>query len=335
MRPEIVPFGPEHLDGAAQLLATRVERDCARIPGFDARFTDPSEARGYLQARRDGGGASGVVALQNGRLVGYLLAHTNPSAGMLLPHRTAYTRTFDHAASGDIPAGLYQLMYATLSPAWLAAGHFCHAVFTPVGDVAARDAWVSLGFGEDLMFGRRAIIPVPDLARPSGLEIRRGGIEDLPDVTRLYDDLFRHHARVPSYLPYLPEYEAERRSEVEAGLADPAIAYWLGCRDGRALGVQVFRRLGTSMPPLVGVVPESAVWLGAAQTEAHARGSGIGSALLARGLAWAQAEGYSVCAVSWSTGNLVADAFWRRHDFQPYLARLVRVVDPRIAWARG
>jgi GNAT superfamily N-acetyltransferase len=335
MRPEIVPFGPEHLDGAAELLVARVERDCARIHGFDTRFTDPSAARGYLQSRQDGGGASGVVALQDGRLVAYLLAHTDPSPpDVSLPHRTAIIRTFDHAASGDDPAGLYQLMYAALSPAWLAAGYFCHEIYTPVGDVAARDAWVSLGFGEHLIFARRAIIPVPDLAPPSGVEIRRGRIEDLPEVTRLFDDMWRYFALAPSYLPYLPEFEAGRRSEAEAGLADPAKAYWLAYRDGRALGAQVYERL-PAISFLAGAIPKGDVFLGSAQTEAQARGTGIGSALLARGLAWAQAEGYSCCTLPWHTGNIVADAFWRRHGFQPYLVRLVRLVDPRIAWARG
>jgi GNAT superfamily N-acetyltransferase len=225
-------------------------------------------------------------------------------------------------------------MYAALSPAWLAAGYFCHSVITPVGDGAMRDAWVSLGFGEDCLFARRAIAPVPDVAPPPGVEIRRGGTEDLEEVIRLVDDLWRHHAQAPAYVPYLPEYEAERRREHEAGLADPAIAYWLAYRDQRPLGLQIFEEVGESAP-WVGVMPARNAYLAWAQTEPHARGSGIGSALLAHGLAWAQSEGYADCAIAWAPASLVADAFWRHHGFQPCQSRLVRQVDPRIAWARG
>lgn len=332
MRTEIVPFGSEHLDAAAELLAARVRQDRVRIPSLDPQFTDAAKAWGYLQTRRDGGGASGVVALQDGRLVAYLLASTHPTRAPVLPHRTAMTRWLDHAAGGENPGELYRMMYATLSPAWLRAGHICHAVFTVVGDSVVRDAWVSLGFGEELISGRRAITPVLDAPTPNGVEIRRGTLEDLDEVSRLLDDLLRYHARAPSYIPYIPELQAGLRSEAAAGLADPAKAYWLAYRNGRALGFQEFERLGANRAT-AGATSERDVHLYIAQTEPAARGTGIGSALLARGLAWAQAEGYTDCAAEWVQGNLLADFFWRRRGFQPYLIRLVRLIDPRIAWA--
>jgi GNAT superfamily N-acetyltransferase len=334
MRAEIVPFNAEHLDAAAELLAARVKRDCVCVPGLNARFSDSTEARAYLQTRWNDVRATGVVAIINGRLAGYLLASTRTSMDLSLPHRRAITRYLDYAARVENQPELYRAMYAALSPAWLAAGYFCHAVVTLASDVIARDAWVSLGFGEDLLFARRGLTPVPETVLNRDVEIRRGGVEDLEEVTRLIEDLWRYHSRSAAYVPYLPDDAGTRKRENEAGLADPTMAYWVACQDQRVLSVQVQGTVGANAN-LAGVMPDGDVYLVFAHTEPHARGCGIGTALLARGLAWAAADRHTGCAVGWMTGNLVADAFWRRHGFQPYLSRLARLVDPRIAWARG
>jgi GNAT superfamily N-acetyltransferase len=270
-----------------------------------------------------------MVALQDGRVVAYLLAATYPTLAPITPLRSAIADWHDHAASGENAGELYRMMYAALSPAWLRSGHVFHGIFTPVGDGVVRDAWVSLGFGEELLFGRQPIAPMEDAPTPPGVEIRRGTKEDVDEAWRLVNDMFQYHARVPSYIPYLSELEGERRKEAELRLADPAQAYWLAYRDGRALGVQIFERLAM----LRGAIPEGDIYLDIAQTEPAARGTGIGTALLAHGLAWAQAEGYTHCTVGWFSNNLSSDAFWRRRGFRPYLVRLVRLIDPRIAWA--
>ena len=70
--PTVVPFAADHLEAAAALLAARHRADRARAPELPARFAAASEARAVLRSLL-GEGNSGVAALRDGRLEGYLL----------------------------------------------------------------------------------------------------------------------------------------------------------------------------------------------------------------------------------------------------------------------
>ena len=72
-----------------------------------------------------------------------------------------------------------------------------------------------------------------------------------------------------------------------------------------------------------------------AGTRESFRGRGIGRALTQHGLREARAAGYTVCETDWRSANLEAARMWPRQGFQPVAYRLVRRLDPRIAWANG
>ena len=52
-----------------------------------------------------------------------------------------------------------------------------------------------------------------------------------------------------------------------------------------------------------------------------------------RWTAAAAAAGFHLCIADWRTTNVEAARFWPRLGFQPAAYRLVRKIDPRIAWA--
>jgi GNAT superfamily N-acetyltransferase len=79
--------------------------------------------------------------------------------------------------------------------------------------------------------------------------------------------------------------------------------------------------------------PDRCLHIDEAFTESTERGGGVGSRLLDAALAEAREEGYEWCSVSWRTANLEADRFWRGNGFRPVYYRLLREIDPRIAWA--
>src|SRR5262249_27137570 len=153
------PFSAVHLDDAARLLSARVQRDCACEPHLNARFADPAAARMHLHDRLETADAGGVVALHRGNLAGYLLAGYAP-ARMGFPQRRVVIRYHDYAAYDEDGDDLLRALYAALSPTWLARGHFGHLVQTPVADRETRDAWISLGFGQEFVACRRAIVPI-------------------------------------------------------------------------------------------------------------------------------------------------------------------------------
>ena len=71
--PEVVPFGDEHLEDAAALLAARHARHRQAEPLLSERYEDPAAARAEIELAWRADGASGAAALRDGRLAGYLI----------------------------------------------------------------------------------------------------------------------------------------------------------------------------------------------------------------------------------------------------------------------
>ena len=75
---EILSFSDEHLDAAAALLAERHRRHRLAEPLLPARFEEPGAARSELAAVWHADGASGAVALELGRVTGFLVGAPRP-----------------------------------------------------------------------------------------------------------------------------------------------------------------------------------------------------------------------------------------------------------------
>jgi ribosomal protein S18 acetylase RimI-like enzyme len=62
---------------------------------------------------------------------------------------------------------------------------------------------------------------------------------------------------------------------------------------------------------------------------------GIGRALTNHGLTYAFEKGYRNCLTDWRSTNLLSSRFWPSQGFRPVAYRLIRRIDPQIAWAKG
>ena len=271
----------------------------------------------------------GVVALRDGRAVGYLLGSLRTP-----PHVSYRYVTVSYAGAAVDPAletvdgrEVYREMYAAVATQWVAAGCFAHYVCTPAQDRLAVDAWFSLDFGQDNTLAVRDTLPPERMEAASDIEIRRAGPEDIDTAVRLEDGLRRYQAGSPVFVPYPPERQAGLPALNEQLLADPAIGCWLAYRDGRAVGMQVFAPTPEGWMNL----PERSIAVEHAYTEEEERGSGVGMALLRHGLAWAREAGFERCVVDWETPNLLASRFWQRTGFRPLSFWLCRRVDERSA----
>lgn len=327
----IEPFAEAHLDGAAELLATRHRANRARMTALPARFDGVAAAREVIRAAMEKPDAAGVVAVRGGRMTGYLLG-----APLLAPprKRSAWVDLAGHAAVGDDAAEVYRSMYAALAPRWVAAGCFMHYVMVPALDEVAHAAFWSLGFGQEQAHAIRSTAPTPDQAVPAdssdrNIEIRRGGPEDQAELLRLAVQLPYHQAAAPVFAAALPEFIEQTRAGHTALLAEPAAAYWLARRDGWLVSFMLFEEA----EPGSLIAPDGCVELVVGVTDEAARGSGVGGLLLTHAMAWAREAGYAWCLADWRTANLPAARFWSRHGFRPMAYRLHRAVDERIAWA--
>jgi hypothetical protein len=217
MAPLIAPLTASHLAAAAALLAARHRADYRRALELPPIFEDPEATRPLIAAVLDQPGSAGVAAIEDGRVVGFLLAEAvmpPPAAfwaGFLRPRamRIPYE---GFAAAGPAALDLYWAMYAALAPRFVARACLAHYIEVQAGDADALEAWNSLGFGRDTTLAVRSTGPFEAAESGEGIAIYQAGPEDIDVVMRLIDGLGRHHATSPIFVPYPSETLPARAS---------------------------------------------------------------------------------------------------------------------------
>jgi GNAT superfamily N-acetyltransferase len=76
------------------------------------------------------------------------------------------------------------------------------------------------------------------------------------------------------------------------------------------------------------------LYLSVAATKPQARGRGVSTVLTWYGLAQARKDSFEICYTNWISPNLLASRFWPRFGFKDVAYRLVKRIDPMIAWAK-
>lgn len=335
----IRPFATEHVEPAAALLAARHRRDRVWSPSLRAEYEDPAATLPLLQELLAPETMEGVVALREGRVVGYLLgapaleAPTRTFAGVMHP-RAADIQYAGHAVDPVDGAAVLPRLYAALSERWVARGLVGHYVTVPAGRDQA-EIWADLGFGRFIAAGVRPTTP-PDepAARPDAdIDVRRATGDDEDAVQALVEELLRSFADPPIFVPFLPETAAARSRLVADHLADPASPVWLAFANGRLVGMQMYEEPASPLwhqSPLESA-PES-VYLFLACTAPEARSMGVGAALFARSMAWAREAGYDACGIHFLTASRAAP-FWTGLGFQTVSYWMRRFIDERATWA--
>ncbi len=337
MSATIRPIEKEHLEDAAKLLAARHARDRAREPALPAAFESPDVVRPLLERLLSRPGGGGMIALQKGEPAGYLMqAPLLPSPMQMLaqfyPPRSMTVPYQGHALAPGEDASLYRELYAALAGTWVANGYFDHFISVPAHDVAARDAWDSLGFAREITCAARAVEEPPAglTAHQPELEIHQAGPEDIDVIDALGEALWQHHAQPPILAPFLREAQQEERETTLELLADPGNAHFVAYHGGRPLAMTTFMKEGF-LPALL--TPEACIYLFQGIVYPQAQRGGVGKTLLAHAMRWAQEQGHRWCALHVYAANISGAAFWFGNGFRPLEHRLRRHVDERIAWA--
>jgi GNAT superfamily N-acetyltransferase len=324
---EFVPFSKEHWDRAAVLLSSMHRANRGREPRLPACYEDAASACEVIEKTCAAG--SGIVAIRDGQVVGYVSAvlevdHAMERIVVVLPSGAAI-------ASGEA-AELYREMYAAAAERWVANGYFTHFVHVAARDSEAVRAWFSLGFGRYSLYNWRDLSPV---AGPEAeIVIRRVGPETLDDEWPLRDGLRRYNASSPILHPLIWRQGAELTRTIEAeraSMADEKNAYFLAYQGDKAVAVMIFE---PPQPDYI-LTPDGSAYLSIAFVDDAARAGGVGAAIVNRGFAWAREQGYTLCTVGYYSPNLLGARFWQGKGFQPLGFCLERRLDERIAWAKG
>jgi GNAT superfamily N-acetyltransferase len=312
----IAPMRPDHLEYAAALAAARYRALCAQVPIMPARYGERDTLLPMLQNVLDAGPA--VVALDGPHLVGFMTGSPIPS---FRQHPAVISPEWGNGAEPADSARIYEAMYSRLSAEWVADGRVVHIVVALAHDRDAIDELHWMGFGRIVGDAVRDLTPVPE----AGLapEIRRAGPGDVQSVTRLEAALTEHLAAPPVFrMGFAPGTQEEALAYLE----DPSNAIFLATREGNVIA---YLLIGPASDDAATIIyDEGTASITGAFTVPSARGAGVATALLNRGLAWAREQGYVRCAVDFETMNPEARRFWLRY-FSPVSFGLEREVDAR------
>ncbi len=312
----IQPFSEEHLDAAAELLEQRHARHVDAEPLLAKEVDFRAEIEDLL-ARE---GTSGVVAIREGRPVGYLLGVSRDEDAW---GPNVWVEAAGHAV--EEPEDLRDL-YAAVAGDWVDQGRTGHYVLVPAGDAGLVDAWFRLSFGAQHAHGIQEVPPKPDVRMPPGVEIRRPSADEVEELIAVDLALPEHQAKAPVFSRRPPPGREESRREWLETLASDEEHVLIGYLDGRPVACWSYVPLERSGEHKGLTQAQNAAFLGFASTLPEARGSGIGIALTDAGFVWAAEQGYSVMVTDWRETNLLASRFWPRRGFRRTFLRLYRSI---------
>ena len=316
-RLEVIPFSEEHLGDAAALLAERHRRHRAAEPLLSARYENAADAREEVEALARTDGASGVVALREGRAVAFLVGIRRRD-DVWGPN--VWIEPAGHAAER---AEDVRDMYGAAAAGWVDEGRTRHYAVVPATDAALVDAWFRLSFGQQHAFGIREVPEAPDSAEA----VREADERDVDALVALTPLLGEHQGRSPVFSAGMPpEDEQDLRREILEDIASKETGNLVAERDGQIVGAFDVVPVEMSSVHSGPARPERTALLSWAATVPDVRGSGAGLALTAGTLAWARSHGYETLVTDWRVTNLLSSRFWPARGFRTSFLRLYRSI---------
>ena len=314
-RLEIRPFSDEFLVPAGELLAARQRAHRAAEPLLPAEYEDPTAAQAEIEALLALDHASGVVALRDGRPVGYLIGARKSDK---IWGANVWVELAGHAV--EEPEDVRDL-YAAAAKAWVDEDERPrHYVLAPATDPALLEAWSRVGFGQMHAYG---IQETPEGRWPDG--VRLATEADLDAMVEIEPVLVTHQEQSPVFARGLElPSEEELRADLLEDMAKEEVGDIIFERDGKLVGAFQVAAVELSSVHSSLARPPGAAILTWAATYPEVRGTGAGLALTEASFAWARERGYETMVTDWRVTNLLSSRFWPARGFRESFLRLYR-----------
>lgn len=319
-RRAIESFTREHLDQAASLLAGRQSAQRAVEPVLAIRYEDPDATRAELDALYATEGASGAVALDGDRVVGFLFGA--PRADPLWGPNV-WVEAAGHAVT---EAEIVRDLYAVAAARWVEEGRRFHYAVVPTHDPKLVDAWFRLGFGYQHAHALRELGDEPPAPVPAGVSIRPPTRADIPELARIDLLLPDHHARSPVFSAGVTGTFDDTVAEWEDDFDDDRFTHFVAELGGRLVGFATLCPLEVSRAHAGMAFVDGAAFLGFAALDPDRRGIGIGAALFEARREAARRAGYTTLVTDFRMTNLLSSRFFERRHFRTTFARLFRAI---------
>ncbi|MGE6489477.1 GNAT family N-acetyltransferase [Paenisporosarcina sp. NPDC076898] len=329
---QFVGLDEHYYSAMATLLAKRHQVERNHYPFLPKRYEQPKETERLLREIGEKPYVSGIVAIRDEQVIGYMLYEFKEDA------KTGRHITIDYpclAIAEDAHPRLIRLMYAEAGAEWIAGGYFQHIVYVPIGYDRLVYEWLEQGFRFEQKY---AILdlqnyePKAKLTEINSITIRRLAENDTEMLKSMSRWNSIHQAAAPSWNPITKESLQEVKSGYAALAKDEEAIVVIGEHEGTPVGFHVYYEADTSSNMYT---PAQTVDLPAASTNPQYRGRGVGKALADTSHAQLKEMGYRYALADWHTPNHLASYFWPKLGYQPFMIRMVRTVDNRIAWAHG
>lgn len=320
-----------HIRQMSALLAKRHEKERKAFPYLPPAFEEIDEAEQVLRKQLKKPFVNGIVAVRGIDVIGYLLYEFEEDADrgryILMNYESIAISDKEHPT-------LLRLLYADAGAEWVKNGYFNHVLMVPLSEQSLVEQWLEQGFSYEQKY---AVLALKDFeasgtADRGKVTIRRGDRNEAPLLKKvaLWNSI--HQAAAPSWQPITKEtMENIKRSYM--GLSEDKEAYlWIAELGERIAGFQVYFRKEDDLSLST---PLNCAELSAASTNPDMRGKGIGRMLANHCFTEMKGEGFDYLYADWHTPNQIASYFWPRLGFEPFMIRMSRKIDPRIAWAHG
>jgi GNAT superfamily N-acetyltransferase len=191
------------------------------------------------------------------------------------------------------------------------------AVRWPSRDVAGVRALLRHGLQPlGVLAARPAGRVMPNALLPGGPRIRPAGLGDVDVVTALSMEVVRFDQHFGS-VRERPHTERVERQAVGQTLARPEPWTWLAERDGQVVGLLVAEPPGQAGWIASAVSKRPVAYLATMAVRPQHRGSGVGTALVARLHREVDASGVAVTLLHHAQLNPLSAPFWSRMGYRP------------------
>jgi ribosomal protein S18 acetylase RimI-like enzyme len=298
------------VEAAAGLLTARHERHRA----VESLLPPAGDAHALVTRAWEKEGTSGAAAVEDGRLVGYLIGSLGENEWW---PRHVWVGLAGHAAEDP---EVVRDLYAAAAGHWVEQGARLHVALAPAVQ-ELTEPWFRLAFAHMQAHGIRESGAEPRPLAPR-LAVRRGAMEDLGASPELVTAIWLHHTEAPTFTGLTVPDVTVFLADWEETLAADGTAYFVAELDGRVVGHLL---LEPEEPDLAR--PPGSIYLAVAAILPEARGRGAGVALTEHALRWAADQGYATVHTDWRVANLESSRFWPRRGFRETFYRLARRVE--------
>ena len=310
------------ISGATSLFIERHQERRSKNPLYPPTLISNDAVRPLISEWLSNG--HGVVAEQDGAIVGYLVGRKTTGMGGI---EMSFTPEWAHATK----IGSFENMTGDLYTKWCRVSDkpesTLHMAIVFADDVSAHDCFVQKGFGRHLIDGGRVL----DKFEPgkSEVDISKATATDLDQINALDAKLTAHLDQAPIYRPSSPasfgRFSGGHIYDL-SWITEPTKSIWVS-RSGDALTGFMSAEYGPQRPSSLRypLLPQ----IEGAFLDPSFRGSGSANGLLDALLGWVSESGCRYCTVDFETSNPEGSSFWLRNDFEPLLFTMTRRLDAR------